>query len=393
MTFLVAARDATMTEVAPINGYLSLDLDLRLMGADGAVGVGTIVVSNRHPALRKLLTDEGSVIEGTGVVIRRAGTDYVVASGDIESAEVDGFTGGRATLTVRWDDAILADEIAYADPTTDVSDTGLTTLSDGHDIRTGVAEDVLLAYLAANIGPAAGVARRRYPWLILPTSGNRGGSDTWKARDETLLDLARRISIPHGLAFRLAQNPTGAGVAVEVWEPGTTPAARFSPQSGGVTGLRLRVTARTVDEVIVLGPGTEVARVRTRRNTTLPAGRRRRVKVLDARQADGTGTQIRDLMRQPADEALADGDTTGAATFTLVERAGAAYGVDWALGSVLSVADGQLTTVNAPVQSVRITHDDGHDPIIQPYVGTGEDLGALTGLRDLRRLLHPLITE
>lgn len=393
MSFLLTARDADMVEVAPIHGYLSLSMDLRLMGAEGAVGTGTVVVSNRHPALRSLLASDGNVIEGTGIVIRRAGTDYVVASGDIEDADIDGFTGGRASLVVRWDDGIFGDEIAYADPTTDVSSTGLTTLSDGHDIRTGVAEDVLLDYLAANIGPAAGVTRRRYPWLILPTSGGRGGSDTWKARDETLLDLARRICIPHGLAFRLAQNPTGAGVAMEVWEPGTTPAARFSPQSGGVTGLKLKVAARTVDEVIVLGPGTEVARVRTRRNTTLPAGRRRRVRVIDARQADGTGTEIRDLMRQPADEALTDGDTVAAATFTLVERTGAVYGVDWALGSVLSVADQNLTTVEAPVQSVRITHDAGRDPVIEPHIGTGSDLGAITGLKQLRRLINPLLTQ
>jgi hypothetical protein len=40
-----------MVEVAPIDGYLSLDFELRLMAAGGSAGVGTVDVANDHPAL------------------------------------------------------------------------------------------------------------------------------------------------------------------------------------------------------------------------------------------------------------------------------------------------------------------------------------------------------
>jgi hypothetical protein len=221
-----------------------------------------------------LLTDSGQVIKRTGIVVRRReGSGVVVASGDILTRRRcrSGLVGASLQLIVGRRDPVEGDRVRH--PTTDISSTGLTTLADGHDIRTGAAETVFLEYVAANIGPAAGVARRQYPWLILPTTSGRGGSDTWKARDETLLDLGRRIFINHGLIFSLAQNPDGAGVVVTITEPGTDPVARFSAESGSVTGLKIGIVARTVDEVIVAGPGTDVARVRTRRNTTIAAGR------------------------------------------------------------------------------------------------------------------------
>jgi hypothetical protein len=393
VTFVLTARDSSMVEVAPIDGYLSLDFDLRLMAAGGSAGVGTVVVANDHPALTVLLTDSGQVIKRTGIVARREGSGVVVASGNLDTAQVQEWPGGRVTFNLIWDDAILSKEIAYATPTTDISSTGLTTLADGHDIRTGAAESVLIDYLAANVGPTAGVARRQFPWLVLPTTSGRGGSDTWKARDETLLDLCRRIAIPHGITFRLLQDPSGGGVALTIGEPTTDPVAQFSPESGSVTELILDIRARTVDEVIVAGPGTDVARVRTRRNTSVPAGELRSVQFIDARQASGTGTEIRDLMRQPADEALADGATVASATFKLVEQPGSRYGTDWALGDTISVASWRRTTVNAVVQSARIVHEAGHDPVISPFVGTPEDIGSITGLKALRRLLHPLLSE
>jgi hypothetical protein len=98
-------------------------------------------------------------------------------------------------------------------------------------------------------------------------------------------------------------------------------------------------------------------------------------------------------MRQPADEALKEGVATGTATFSLVEQPGRLYGIDWALGSVISVASWHRTTVTGVVRSVKITHAAGHDPVITPFVGTPSDLGALTSLKAIRRLIHPLLTE
>lgn len=380
--FAVTARDNTMAETGHLNGYRSLDLDLRLMGVGEDVGQCRIVLPNDHPNLPLLLD------AGAGVVVRRAGSSETVASGDVVDAQVDQHPGGLADVLWEPDDGILLDELAYPDPDTDASSSSAPTVGAGYDVRSGPAETVLKEYLAANIGPAAGVVRRRYPWLSIPASAGLGTSGQWAARDYTLLSLARRIAVPSGIAWRLAQTASGE-VEVEVWEPATVSTVRFSPQSGTLTALRLRWTAATVDEVVVAGSGEGTARVRTRRTATgVTAGRRRHVLWLDQRHTSDLAE-----LRQAADEALEDGAVTAAAEFDLIERAGQRYGADWRLGDLVTVGSFRAgADITARVQSVRITHspETGPRPVIHPGIGLPADRG-ITSLPTVRRLLESVL--
>ena len=59
--------------------------------------------------------------------------------------------GGTITINGLSDTLILADRLAFPDP----SNPNLDTQAEAYDVRTGVAEDLMHAYVTANIGPSA----------------------------------------------------------------------------------------------------------------------------------------------------------------------------------------------------------------------------------------------
>lgn len=382
MSYRITARDSQMVEFGPID-YALFDADLRLMGAGGTDGLITAQVPNSDQTALELLN-----VVGGGIVVRDESTQAVVASGDLVEYEVADEPGGLIRLAVEPDDSIARDEVAFPEPGTDVPTSSTSTSPNTHDVRTGAAETVALAYLAANIGPAASITRRRYPWLVIPSSAGRGGSGTWRARDTVLLDLLRRILIPAGLAFRFAQHPAGNAVLVEVWQPAVVPVP-FSVAAGTARGVRILGTAPSADEVIVAGGGSGTARVRTRRTSGTATGRRRHTRWIDQRQ-----TSDLTELRQAADEALADGAVTRAARFELVEDPvnGPRFGRDYGLGSLASVADRRGQVATGRIQSVQITHDPRvGEPLIHPAVGTPDTTGSQLSAAATRALLDSLL--
>lgn len=386
--FVVTVRDASCVEVGTLTGYTSLDILQHHMSPDGDSGLGAVTVPTGHRDL-DLVLEPLADGEPVGIVVRRTGSNKVVASGHVVPTTVDDAPAGTTTIAFEPDDAILANEVPFCSPGNDVSNSSTSTWPQAYDTRTGPGETVLLDYVRANIGSTASIVRRRYPWLTVPASQGRGAGGTWQARPpQTLMDLCRSIAVQSGIAFRLAQAATGGAVAVEVWVPTALPDVRFSPEAGTVTGLVTTLTPRSVDEVIVMAGDEGASRLLTRRTAAgYTPGRMRRVRVIDQRQTSDL-TQ----MQQAADEELADGAATAAAEFTLIERDEAPiFGVDYRLGDTISVSTWRRVTVQAPVMSVQIRHDAGSAPVVTPSIGRPKASPDASQLPLVRRLITPLL--
>lgn len=351
----VTVRRPDGTRGPQIRDYLSLQLDARLMRAGGAAGTLQVDVPAGHRAASALTED------GAGLILEvLPATGRVEWSGDIVDVQRTTGVQGRWSVIAEDDDGLLADDVAVPVPGTDLAAGTSTLFSSSVDARTGPAETVWLALVAANIGPSASVGRRRYSWLTLPTSAGRGATVTSAARMDTLLDLAQQllippaVGLPFGLACRVVHADPG-GMAVQVWAPTRPPRARYRG-AANLRDLTWRKTAPRADEWIVGGAGDGSARLFTRQTDARGARRRRRVRFLDA---SSSGTAAAALADVAAD--IAEGSATEQATWQLVPTGvGAQFGVGLHVGDVAEVVLPWRpeTPIRDVVRRVELTHDD-----------------------------------
>jgi hypothetical protein len=264
----VSVRDINLNEVETANGYFNLRMDLR----ESDVGQWTIRLPMNHPAVAHLLQP------GSGIVVRPVGHDDVVMSGwtaemfitetraDSTSVATGGEAGTGGATFVGFTDEVILTELAYPDPDVDVTESGLTTFGVAHDTRTGPAETVLKAYVEENIGPSAGILRRRYPFLNIPATTGLGASNTWAARFDSLLQLCHEIATYGGLSFRVVQSAPGQ-VSLEVYESQTLSEIRFSVNAGNLTSALLTYRAPDSTEGVAGLSGEGTARSFTRRQS------------------------------------------------------------------------------------------------------------------------------
>jgi hypothetical protein len=252
----VTARDINLFEVEQANGYERLRMDLR----DSNVGEWTLRIKRNHPAAPYLLQP------GSGIVVRPIGHSGVVMSGFIEYMYItESANNEEDNLTfVGFTDEILLSELAFPDPSADVSTTGASTFAQTDDVRSGPAETALKGYVSANIGPAAGIVRRRYPFLNIPATAGLGALGIWKARFHNLLELCRQIAVYGNLSFRVAQSAPGE-VTLYVWEPAQRLDVRFGVKANNLTSAVLTYRAPNMTEGVVGGGGEGAARIFARR--------------------------------------------------------------------------------------------------------------------------------
>jgi hypothetical protein len=252
----VTARDINLFEVEQANGYERLRMDLR----DSNVGEWTLRIKRNHPAAPYLLQP------GSGIVVRPIGHSGVVMSGFIEYMYItESANNEEDNLTfVGFTDEILLSELAFPDPSADVSTTGASTFAQTDDVRSGPAETALKGYVSANIGPAASIVRRRYPFLNIPATAGLGAPGVWKARFHNLLELCRQIAVYGNLSFRVAQSAPGE-VTLYVWEPAQRLDVRFGVKANNLTSAVLTYRAPNMTEGVIGGQGEGAARVFTRR--------------------------------------------------------------------------------------------------------------------------------
>jgi hypothetical protein len=321
----VHARTPGLVEDEPVVGYSAIAFDAPLL----EVGTWSISLPVGHPALAAMAS------AGGGIVIRPPGVPDPVFSGFTTQVEVVAtYTDRSAQQSVQvsgvTDDIVLAGARAYPDPTTDISTTSVVTPSAAYDVRTGSGEDVILGYIADNIGPSAGIARRRLSWLTIPASAGRGSAVTGRARGDDLLALAAtlRAAASSPVAVRVLQAGPGQLAVL----PGTDrPDVRVSPTVGTLDELRATIAAPVAQTAVIESKSDTNAVLVTRR---VGPG----AMWMPPREAwlQGSGQALADL-RQDADSELADQASTSSATIVGRDVPGQRWGIDYQLGDRIRV--------------------------------------------------------
>ena len=354
----VNVRDFDLEEVETCKGYQRLRMNL----LNNAVGDFSLSLPDNHVAYDALSS------EGSGIVVRPLGNPEVTMSGYITDVYVtenrDSPVGG-ITVVGLTDEILLAGEIGYPDTSTDIT-TGPSTMTLGveNDSETGPAETAMKAFVANNIGPAAGITRRRYPFLNVPATAGLGTSGTWTSRFDNLLTLCQQIAINGGLAFRIAQSAPGE-LTFYVWEPTFNIEARFSVNAGNLTSAVMSLRAPNQTDVIVGGDGEGTARIFTRRETAgLEATYGRRMSKFMSRQSVTDYAEL----QQELDVELQEGLPEGGITLYPVELPTLRYGVDYRLGDKVSAIVRGIELIQ-PVRRVVIEYEPGRAPDIVPTVG------------------------
>ncbi|WP_425836934.1 Gp37-like protein [Microbacterium sp. PA5] len=301
-------------------------------------------VDGQEYTLATELAQEGAgiIVTGPGGVILSGPMTAAVKRVDTETLEGEWVISGISDLTA------AEDALAYPQP----SNVNPATQNVSNDVRSGARETLLHAYVNANIGPAAPVARRK-AGLVMGTNTGVGGSITQSPRFQNLLELLQQISIGSDLWFDIRQDDAQlrfvTGVCVD-----RTLDIRLDLDNQQLDSIENGIAAPTVTDVIVAGQGEGATRkIITRESATARAVWGRRIeRFIDQRQTNET-TEL----QEAGDAAIAEGGITiGALKIVPSEDIAGTYGVSWSVGDWVTAVIGDVEVparVNAAAIAVR----------------------------------------
>jgi hypothetical protein len=255
----------------------------------------------------------------------------------------------------------------YPDPTHAITSTP-SSFSVAYDTRTDTREDLILDYIAANIGPAAPITNRRLAGLVLPSSLGRGGTTTRKARMDVLGDLVAELAEAADLRVRIVHDEsTGTPrllLTVESMQDVSANVIFGTADVGVATGhistYGYRIEDPEVTDAIAWSTGEKESRQATRLSDEAAVslwGVRTEV-LVDQRQTDDV-SDITDALN----ERLAEGATPTSVEFTVAPGPDTRYRVDYDVGSRVGVV---LTGLPQSVADNRIrevaTHIEAGNP-------------------------------
>lgn len=292
---------------------------------------------------------------GAGIVV--TGPNGVLFSGPTRSASrVQSQEDPQGTWIIRGitDEVILGERLAYATPTT----ADVTAQTSEYDVRTGKASTIMCAYVNANIGPSAPVARK-ISNLTIAADPNVGSTITGKARFETLGSLLESLAVIDGLGFGIKQS--GSNLQFSVYQPTDRSSyIRMDIDNNMLTKSEYTYTAPEATRVIVAGGGKGTARTFVERtstaSTTAETAWGRRIEVFK----DQRSTSVTAELQQAGDEVLVDkGKTLEAISVSPSDDSTMAFGVDWYLGDKVSVVAGTTTIVQVVTEVGISVAEDG----------------------------------
>lgn len=343
----VEVRDSSLARAGQIlpADLRGLELALRFNKA----GAWRIVLRSDHPLADTLRAPGGGLIV--------TGPSGVILSGPTVSAtnvKTSSDSTGTWEIIGTDDSVILGERLAYPTPTS----SDLEAQIHAYDTRTGPAETVAKAYVEANMGPTAPVARR-VTGLTVDTDLGRGSTVTTNARFDRLGGLVSNILDPSGLGFDIRQ--VGTALLFAVFQP----VDRSASVRMDVDNLRLAksvytYTAPEATRVIVAGQGEGAGRILLERtstaSTTAETAWGRRIEVFkDSRNTSDTAA-----LESAADEVLADkGKTVEGIAATPSDDQTMAYGVDWGLGDKVTVVIGSTQVAQIVTEVAIVVTDDG----------------------------------
>lgn len=351
------ARAADLALRGELRGWTKLEVTVRY----GQVGSWTIT-SPASGLVPKLLVPGAGLIVVDTASLPLLNPNGVLLSGDVEEigprtwsadSSADAYPG---TLTVSGGDdlAVVADELAYPDPTQPSTSQAAFT----YDFRSGPAETVIKAYVAANVGTGRAAARgdalvpNARLVTIAPDLG-RGSTASFKARFDPLMEVVRGLgqaSTPK-LAGRVTQS--GTSLNFDTYAPVDRSASvRFSRARRNLRGYAITRSAPTATHVVVAGAGTGTARAyRERADVDAAQEWRRIIRVfVDQRQTEESAE-----LNAAGDEELARARRSGVLTATAVDTPKLRFGQHFSLGDYVTVEVEPGVAMVDQVTAVKIT--------------------------------------
>jgi hypothetical protein len=320
----VEVRDINLTRLGIIRPE---DLNLTVSDKHNNVGSWSLKLASEHPLADALRTP------GAGLIV--TGPDDVLFSGPVVKPAFKSDSNDPAgTLVFEGvtDTVALSDALSWPEPTNPNPETQTAS----HDVRTGAAETLMYAYVNANIGPGAPLARQKAK-LTLGTDGLRGPSLTKRARFPVLGNLLHELAVVSDLGFRVVQR--GNSLVFETYAVADrTKTIRLDVLNGTLASQSVAVSAPGATRVIVAGQGELVERQFVARDNAESieaetAWGRRIERFVDQRQTD-----VVDELIQAGDELLAEeGFTAVSVRAVPMDDTSMEFGKDWGLGDRVTV--------------------------------------------------------
>lgn len=356
--YIVRVRDETLKLTGALETFTRLTLNPQHNG------VGTYELTLDASAREAPL-----IVAGGGIVVWQLGVTTPVFNGRHLTFKRSLPVGSRQeilTITGVEDTIVLADAAMY--PAPNLASTAQSTVYS--DIRTGVASTILRAFVNAEIGPGALVARQ-VAGLTIGADPVAGASITLAARWDRLIDLVGQACDQAGLGFRVVfvpGTPGGAGTLdFRLFVPtDRTGSIRFTKSAGNLSGYEYLVSAPSSTRAIVAGGGVGTARViRERASTADEATWKRRIETFVDRR-DTTDLPTLDLQ---GDQTLFDNGATAGLSLTVINTPQTTYGRDYFLGDKVRTVIAGIP-VDDVLRQVKITLDAQGGLVIAPVIGT-----------------------
>jgi hypothetical protein len=337
--YLILITDQNLTVVGdPIACWTSIDVTLRFNEPSSG-----LFTAPGFPWIREQMAP------GYRVVVIR--DQKILTAGPIEKwmyeRSDDGENAGDGTLTVNFADdlALVVARLTYPDPTLTPSAQVIDNWT-----NTGNAEVQLRTLADLNAGPGA-LTDRRIPQLALGTLAGVGTSITSTAeRMEPLGNVMRRIAVNGGgLGFRTRQE--NQQILFEVYQPqDKADQVVFGFGAGNLKYVAYEVTAPTATTAIVGGQGEGADRFLIERVNAGGQGSWGRMETLVNRPGNDP---VADL-NAAGDEALAEGAETARLPTTTADTPFQRYGIDYDLGTRVSVESWPGSMISDVVATVHV---------------------------------------
>lgn len=339
----VEVRDKDLNRI----GQIPLaDLSLTIEDQFCNVGSWTLSLPSESP-LAGILRQPGS-----GIIVTLENGDVLMSGPTIKPEDAATSTDPNGTLTVNGltDTVLLADRLCFPNP----ANLDPANQPNTHDVRTGTCEDLMFAYVNANIGPAAPVSAdpslgsRRDNRLQLGANSSRGPVVTKRARFDVLGSLLNELAVTAGIGFRVVQ--VGNRLEFQTFDVADrSRSIRLDIRNNMLAGHRIATAPPSITRAIVAGQDVQREPEQSDKEwqyerqfvaVSTPESRAgeeewgRRVEVfIDRRQEDGN-----DELVQAGAEALQKGGYSQISVQVVpMEDFYSNFGVDWHLGDHITV--------------------------------------------------------
>jgi hypothetical protein len=296
-----------------------------------------------------------------GLLVRRNG-QYIFSGIINKIAKETVFKSGKIakTWTVEGIDDLgrIGRRVAHPSPV------DMTPGNQAHDIRTGDAETVISEYVAYNAGPLA-VTYRQILGLQIAETQARGNSVTGRARFNNLLDFITGLANLGGLGVNVYYDQEAASLTFGCFVPvNRTDTIKFGTEN--VKEYKFSETAPKYNHVFVLGQGDLTERVIAQAVDPNSIAEWELIEGTKDQRNEADPTALYQWGLQSLSE---NGDKTGFSITPMeTDTIGYKLGLDYNLGDIVSVSDGEKTMTDI-VGQIKIEVAKTTGELISPQIG------------------------